>query len=206
METYNFKQLLSLPEDRQKEEFKKMAFLYCDGVGDGLTGPLYKFAAATMVTGLAGSVAAWLLGNIGTTLNSVKIQTIDIQEKMKSVCEAEAETFFLSIKRLIVPGVNTMCANYETQLANYKKQANDLVRQALAYIWQGMLAVLAPTAAGATRDLANRDYSFSLALEAIAATMGGLDTIICTIAKAIETMVLSCSIVIKSTVGINYKF
>ena len=176
----------------EKEKYRERFLLYCEGVGNLVTGPIYKAMGVSFVSGIAGALAAYLMTVIGDEYNEKYLEMELVTEKMTEACSGELNQLFLNAKRILIPGANDVCAAYETQIVNLKQAANSAARWVVGYLLSAFSAVFYKPSVGLAKDLLNRDYRLSQAKDALYAMMTSLDKAVCYVAEKFERMFQAC--------------
>ena len=78
----------------KKRKVSQTLLAYCEGVGNLVTGPIYKAMGVSFVSGIAGALAAYLMSVIGEEYNEKYLEMELVTEKMTELARRAEPALF----------------------------------------------------------------------------------------------------------------
>jgi len=176
--------IMNLPESERKEKFEKMAYFYCDGVGNSITGRVYYTVAMSFVMSVVTVVAThaytWLYN---TTVGGYLKDATYFQEMVKETCDGSIGNFLLKAQRMLSASVNDGCRYYQKSAADATWMANKAAGDLITWI-TGIF--VGPTLALDTKEtLGSAELRYENTKGLIKKMFSTMDTAICKVAETI---------------------
>lgn len=188
----DFDNYLLLPRSKQKETLRKVALLYCDGVGEGTWAYLYKAGAEIVFWSIAGALSTALYASMSNGIITAKAAIDAVESQYNALCSQAVTDGWSWFRQTSL--TNSACRDMGIAKENFiftmNKALIDLRQFILNSIMNSIMVTSVPVVLTATVDTVKtkgKDYTNTKMVSNIIYNMR--DTVVCFIAKTLEILV-----------------